>query len=110
MALIKYTGTSHFRQLLVEDFAKVGVEVKDAITFGRHEVTKVTKQVADAIQKLVGDEFEQVSEDVKAEEVRDPAKTEATPQVPEPLTDGVNPPAVDNPAGAPASAPLTLAP
>jgi hypothetical protein len=100
MALLKYVGTSHFRELLAEDFAKVGVEVKAAIVFGRNEATKVSDEVADAIHKLVGDEFEQVSEDVKAE-IRDPEKTPPTAQVPVPLTDGVNPSEVDNPVNSP---------
>lgn len=75
MPLIKYVGTAHFRELLVEDFKKAGVAVDGMITFARHEVTKVTDEVADAIHKLVGDEFEEVEDDVEEELVRDTATT-----------------------------------
>lgn len=81
MPKVKYTGFSHFRELLAEDFAKVGVEVKEALVFARHEVTEVTDEIAEAIQKLVGDEFEKVRKDTKAE-VRDlTAEEPAPPQV-----------------------------
>jgi hypothetical protein len=75
MAQIKYIGTAHFRELLVEDFKKVGVEVDSMISFARHEVVKVTDEVADAIHKLVGDEFEGVKDDVDEELVRDASET-----------------------------------
>lgn len=83
MALLKYTGLSHYRELLKSDFAKVGVEVKQALTFARHEVVEVADDVADAIHQLVGDEFEKVEGDVQAEAVRnaaeDPQPTSAVP-------------------------------
>jgi uncharacterized protein with gpF-like domain len=74
MAVLKYIGGSHFRELLKEDFAKVGVEVEEGITFARHELVKVSDEVADAIHQLVDDEFEEVKEDVKDEMVRDAAE------------------------------------
>lgn len=74
MAVLKYIGGSHFRELLKEDFAKVGVEVEDKIVFARHELVKVSNEVADAIHQLVDDEFEEVKEDVKDELVRDAAE------------------------------------
>lgn len=74
MAVLKYIGGSHFRELLKEDFAKVGVEVENKIVFARHELVKVSNEVADAIHQLVGDEFEEVKEDVKDELVRDAAE------------------------------------
>ena len=70
MALIKYTGLSHFRELLAEDLAKVGVEIEEALVFARHEVTDVSDKIAEAIHKLVGDEFEEVEGDTE-EPVRD---------------------------------------
>lgn len=82
MAFIKYTGLAHFRELLVEDFQKVGVEVDQMITFARHEVVKVSDEVAGAIHKLVGDEFEEVRGDVQAELVRDTAVMPAPEPVP----------------------------
>lgn len=83
MALIKYTGLSHYRQLLKSDFAKVGVVVEQAITFARHEIVEVADDVADAIDKLVADEFEKIQDDVEAELVRvaadNPQPTSAVP-------------------------------
>lgn len=93
MAKIKYTGLSHFRELLAEDFAKVGVEVKEALIFARHEVTEVSDEVADAITKLVGDEFEKVRKDTKSAvrdlTVDDPAEPQV--QGPPVMTDRPNP-------------------
>lgn len=86
MPLIKYIGTAHFRELLVDDFKKVGVEVESMLTFARHEAVKVSDEVADAIHKLVGDEFEEVKDDVDQELVRD-ASTE-------PAADTTTPPPV----------------
>lgn len=74
MAFLKYIGGSHFRTLLKEDFAKVEVQVEEALTFARHEVVKVSTEVADAIHQLVGDEFEEVKEDVNEELARDAEK------------------------------------
>jgi hypothetical protein len=83
MARRKYTGLSHYRQLLKSDFAKVGVQVEQAITFARHEIVEVADEVAAAIHKLVGDEFEKIQDDVDAELVRnaaeDPQPTSAVP-------------------------------
>lgn len=67
MALIKYTGLSHYRQLLKSDLAKAGVEVEAALTFARHEIVEVADDVAEAIHNLVGEEFEKVEGDVKGE-------------------------------------------
>lgn len=99
MALIKYTGLAHFRELLPEDFKKVGVEVEEAITFARHEVTEVADDIADAVQKLVSNEFTKVRKDTKAE-IRD--LTSDNPPEPKvqgktPMTDRAEPAA--SPAG-----------
>lgn len=93
MAFLKYTGLSHFRELLAEDLAKAGVEVKQALVFARHEVTEVTDEVAKAITQLVGDEFEKVRKDTK-EAVRDLTVDDPVePQVQgqPPMTDRPNP-------------------
>ncbi len=73
MATIKYTGLAHFRELLAEDFTKLGAEGQKALTFARHEVTKVKDEVAAVLLKTLGDEFEEVKEDV-ATETSKPAK------------------------------------
>lgn len=106
MALLKYTGFAHFRELRAEDFKRLGVEGQEAITFAREEVTEVTDKVAEIIYQVLGDEFEGVTKtDAKGIPVRDPKKSDPVVQLPPPLTDSVNPPAVDNPPGAPASSP-----
>jgi hypothetical protein len=83
MALLKYIGSSHYRELFKSDFAKAGVEVEKAITFARHEIVEVADDVAEAIHNLVGDEFEKVEDDVDKELVRnaaeDPQPTSAVP-------------------------------
>jgi hypothetical protein len=63
---IKYSGGSHFRELLEEDFKKLGVEGQKALTFARHEVTLVEDDTADAIMKFLGEEFTQVKSDTSA--------------------------------------------
>lgn len=95
MPFIKYIGTAHFRELLVEDFKKAGVAVDEMITFAKHEVTKVTDEVADAIHKLVGDEFEEVQDDVEEELVRDTSETPAADT-------STTPPVVEHPTEEPA--------
>lgn len=77
MPLIKYVGLAHFRELLTADFKKAGVEGQKMLTFARHEAVKVTDEVADAIHKLVGDEFEEVQDDVEAEIARDTSEQPA---------------------------------
>lgn len=62
---IKYTGLSHFRELLEKDFKKLGVEGQEALVFARHEVVEVSNETADALLEVLGDEFEKVKEDVK---------------------------------------------
>lgn len=99
MALIKYKGLSHYRELLADDFKKVGVEVKEALVFARHEVTEVADDVADAVLKLVGDEFEKVRKDTKAAirnlttENPEPPQVQGQPQ----MTDRAEP--ASSPAG-----------
>lgn len=82
MAHLKYIGGSHFRQLFPADLSKVGVEIEQALTFARHEVVKVRDDLAEAIHKLVGDEFEKVDGDIKGEVrdlEKDPQPTSAVP-------------------------------
>lgn len=66
MALIKYIGLSHFRELMAEDFAKLGVEGQKALTWARAEIKEVEDDVADALHKILGTEFTKVEEDVKS--------------------------------------------
>lgn len=66
MALIKYTGLSHFRELMAEDFAKLGVETRKALTWARGEIKEVEDDVADVLHKLLSAEFTKVEEDVKS--------------------------------------------
>lgn len=99
MPFVKYTGLAHLRELMPSDFKKVGVEVKEAMVFARHEVTQVTEDVAEAIHKLVGDEFAKVRKDTKAE-IRDLTSDDpADPKVqtPPPMTDRPEP--ASSPAG-----------
>lgn len=71
MALIKYIGTAHYRQLLISDFEKAGVKVDQAITFAKDEVVEVSADVAKALDELVADEFEKVkASDVDKKDVR----------------------------------------
>lgn len=65
-AKIKYVGFSHFRELLEKDFARLGVEGQEALSFARHEVVEVSDDVAKVLVETLGDEFEKVEEDVKA--------------------------------------------
>lgn len=81
MVRVKYTGLSHYRQLLVADFEKAGLAVKSAITFARHEVVEVSEDVVSALEQLAADEFERVEGDVNQEVIR---RAEAQP---EPTTD-----------------------
>lgn len=97
MALIKYTGLSHYRELLESDFQKVDVKVKGALVFARNEVTKVSDEVANALMKLVGVEFAKVKDDTD-EAVRDLTTKDPTP------------PAVVAPATTPPVAPTQPAP
>lgn len=60
---VKYVGGSHFRELLEGDFKKLGVEGQKALTFAKHEVTQVEDDVADALEKFLGDEFVKVKAD-----------------------------------------------
>lgn len=78
MATIKYTGFSHFRELLAEDFKKLGVEGQKALTFARHEATEVKDDVAEALLQVLGDEFEKVKEDTKAAESSNKTKGGST--------------------------------
>jgi hypothetical protein len=92
MAKLKYIGTSHFRELLAEDLAKVGVEIEGALVFARGEATEVADDIAEGIHKLLGDEFQKVRKDTK-EAVRDLTVDEpAPPQVQDvpPATDWVS--------------------
>lgn len=68
MVLLKYTGSSHYRELLPRDFDKVGVEVEQPVVFARHEVTTVSREVAEAIYALTDGEFEAVSDGDEAPE------------------------------------------
>jgi hypothetical protein len=63
MAFVKYKGLAHFRELLKDDFKKMGVEGQKALTFARHEVTEVGDDVAEALTKFLGDEFDKVKGD-----------------------------------------------
>lgn len=62
MALIKYTGFAHFRELAEHDFEKLGAAGARAISFARHEVVEVSHEVAQAIMENLADEFERVEE------------------------------------------------
>lgn len=106
MALLKYTGLAHLRELLPDDFAKVGVEVKQALIFARDEVTEVADDVAEALTKLVGDEFTKVRKDTKA------AVRDLTVDDPEPPTMQGQPPMTDrpNPDSSPAGNQVANAP
>lgn len=73
---IKYTGFSHFRELLENDFKKLGVEGQEALSFARHEVVEVADETANAIMEVLGDEFEKVEEDVK--EAKSTKRTDKT--------------------------------
>lgn len=66
MAFIKYKGFSHFRELVEEDFKKLGVEGQKALTWARGEVKEVEDDVADVLHKLLGDEFTKVKKDAQA--------------------------------------------
>ena len=66
MATVKYTGFSHFRELLQEDFEKLGVKGQESLTWARNEVKEVSTEVADALHKLLGDEFTKVESDAKS--------------------------------------------
>lgn len=66
MALIKYTGLAHFRELAAADFKKLEVEGQKALTWARGEVKEVSDEVADALHELLSDEFEKVKEDFQA--------------------------------------------
>lgn len=95
MALIKYTGLSHYRQLLASDLKKAGVEVDKAMTFARHEIVEVADDVAEAIHQLVGDEFEKVEGDVNKELVRN---ADENPQPANVVPGSYVPPATVEPA------------
>jgi hypothetical protein len=63
--LIKYTGLSHFRELLQEDFEKLGHAGHEALTWARDEAIEVVHHVAETLLEVLGDEFEKVEADAK---------------------------------------------
>lgn len=67
MALIKYIGTAHIREIAAADFKKLGVEGQRLLRFFRHEAVQVDDDVADTLEKELGDEFTKVKDDTSAE-------------------------------------------
>lgn len=64
--LVRYTGTSDFRELGAADFKKFGVEGGRKTTFAQDEATEVDDSLWPALEKI-GD-FEQVDETKPAAE------------------------------------------
>lgn len=86
MAHIKYTGTSHFRELLAADFKRLGVEGQKKTVWARGEVLEVPDEVAEVLIDSLGDEFDLVDDD-------------ETDEAPEPMTDRANEDEVESPSG-----------
>lgn len=58
MPRLRYTGLSHFRELLEEDFEKLGAAGQKALVFARDEAVEVSHKVAKVLLEALGDEFE----------------------------------------------------
>lgn len=79
--LLKYVGTAHFRELLAEDFKKLGDLAHEAITFARDEVMEVRREVGTLILGNLADEFVQVEADTKTEVAKVASEITAVPAI-----------------------------
>lgn len=78
---IQYTGLSHFRELFAEDFERLGHVGHEAVTWARGEIIEVAHTVGETLLQVLGDEFQQVTEDVKVEAPKWLPETKAAPAI-----------------------------